>query len=197
MLLECKITLLKRLLKIKVLEQFVAIDGNLDSSHFLASPNVVSNFEFVSKPSIWLNDTFIDMAHAIERPSSNRVRVRAVNLSFISVGKARLPSAAKIESRVPLVIDLDFRSVFEVLVWALGANEHGCSAGTGQRTVHYFPFTIILANFLPSLHGLAVKQRNPFRILGMNGTLRQQCKCTKANGYDKTKRSSHTYTPGY
>ena len=82
----------------------------------------------------------------------------AVDLSFVSIAEAWLACAAEIESRVSLVIDLNFSSVLEVLVWTFSANQHGCRTGTSQRTVHYFPLAVFLANFFPTLQGLAVKQ---------------------------------------
>src|SRR5206468_2893120 len=111
-----EVSILERLREIEVLIQLVAIDGDFDSGHWAASPDVVAHFQLVSEPGVWLHELLIDVTESVQRPRANRIAVRAVDLGLVTIRKSRLGLRAKVQARVAAVVDLDFGTISEVLV---------------------------------------------------------------------------------
>ena len=65
MLLKSKVTGFKRLVKIEILVQFIAVDSHPNSSHIAATPNVVPNFNVVGKPRAGFNQSLVDVIHPV------------------------------------------------------------------------------------------------------------------------------------
>jgi hypothetical protein len=61
--------------------------------------------------------------HTVDRTGTDGVRMSTVDLRLISVRETGLASRTEIQTAVALVIDLDFRSVTEVLVRPLRTNQ--------------------------------------------------------------------------
>lgn len=79
-MLESEVAFLKRLGEVEMLIQLVPIHGDLNASHFPAAPHVVSNFDFVSEPSIRLDESLVDMTKAVQRSGANGVGVCTIDL---------------------------------------------------------------------------------------------------------------------
>lgn len=66
MLLEGKMSFFEGQAKIQILIEFIAIDGDLNSRHLAATPDIVTNFKFVRKPSIRLDELLVNMAMSVQ-----------------------------------------------------------------------------------------------------------------------------------
>ena len=83
-LLECEMPFFERQGKVEVLVQFISVDGHFDASHLATAPDVVAHFQFIREPRVWLDELCVNVAHAIQRPGSNGVGMRAVDLCFVT-----------------------------------------------------------------------------------------------------------------
>ena len=66
MLLKCKVPFLESKCEIHVFIQLVSIHCDLDSGQVSLSPNIIANFDFIGKPLIGFDESFVDMAHAVQ-----------------------------------------------------------------------------------------------------------------------------------
>src|SRR5262245_32938519 len=103
------------LVKVEILIQLVAVDRHLDTSHVASPPDIVTHFQLVSEPFIGLNQSFVDVAHAIQGSGANRIRMGTIDLSLISIQEARLARGSKIQTGISFVVDLNLSAVLEVL----------------------------------------------------------------------------------
>ena len=65
-LLECEVSVLELFGEVQVLVQFLVIDVELDACHFTTTPDVVTDFNFISEPRVWFDKLMINVAHAIQ-----------------------------------------------------------------------------------------------------------------------------------
>ena len=123
-LLEGKISLLKGLVKVKILVEFVAIDRDLDACNRPVAPYIIADVQVISEPRIRRGQSFVDMAHAVKRPRTNRIGMRTVDLHLVTVGKTWLAGRSKLEARVSFVVNFDLCVITKILIGPLGTNQH-------------------------------------------------------------------------